>query len=186
MEGVVARHYRACEGFSAIVARGDGRWGNPSPCTDWDARGVVEHVIAFHDVLLTRPMGTKPTRPKDDPAARWRVSVPAIFSAIDMLSSGHTPTDAAHAVDIGRLLPALTTDVLVHTWDLAKAICVEPDLHRGLCVISLEAVRANDDEVRSSGMFDPAQPPSADADPTAELVAFLGRDPAWKPPRRPL
>ena len=33
---------------------GDGRWDRPSPCADWDARGVVEHVIGFHEVLVLR------------------------------------------------------------------------------------------------------------------------------------
>jgi hypothetical protein len=33
--------------------------------------GLVEHVIGFHDVLILRPMGAKPERPKNDPVRRW-------------------------------------------------------------------------------------------------------------------
>jgi hypothetical protein len=51
MSDLIADHGTACSGFSAIVAHGEGSWTNPSPCAEWDARGVVEHVIGFHDEL---------------------------------------------------------------------------------------------------------------------------------------
>ena len=143
---------------------------------------MVEHVIGFHDVLLTRPMGTTPTRPKGEPVARWRLSVPALFSAIDMVSTGHSPVDRNRAPDLDLLLPALTTDVLVHTWDLARAVAADPQLDPELCVISYQQVRANEEKLRASGMFGPAIPVAGDPDPTTVLVAFLGRDPNWEPP----
>ena len=101
MSDVITNHRRACRGFSAVVAQGEGSWENPSPCSEWDARGVVEHVIGFHDQLLLLPTGTKPTRPKDDPIARWAETVPAIDSAMKVAPM---PPE----VDLDRLLPALT------------------------------------------------------------------------------
>jgi len=174
---LVSRHRRACDGFSAVVQQGDGRWDNPSPCPQWDARGVVEHVIGFHDVLLLRPMGAKPERPKGDPIARWAVTVPAIFSVLERTSTEVLDTD----VTIDRLLPALTADVLVHTWDLARAIDVDPRLDPELCVICYDIVRPNDERLRESGMFAPIVPVPDDADPATRLVTFLGRNPGWTP-----
>lgn len=52
MQGVVERHRRALDGFGRAVAAASGRWDAPTPCTDWDAEGVVDHVIGFHQVLL--------------------------------------------------------------------------------------------------------------------------------------
>jgi len=70
--GPARRHLRVCARFGAAVAAANGRWDRPSPCSEWDARGVLEHVIGFHDVLLLRPLGAKPSRPRDRPEQRWR------------------------------------------------------------------------------------------------------------------
>jgi uncharacterized protein (TIGR03086 family) len=172
MSDVITNHRRACRGFSAIVAQGEGSWSDPSPCSEWDARGVVEHVIGFHDALLLRPTGTKPTRPKDDVAARWAVTETAISSAVQK-------TAASEVVDVDQLLPALTSEVLAHTWDLAKAIGVDPHLDAELCEVSYDFMRPNDEQLRSSGMFGAAVPQSDSTDAGTRLVAFLGRDPGW-------
>jgi uncharacterized protein (TIGR03086 family) len=178
VDELIDRHRRACDGFSAIVGQAEGRWNRPSPCTEWDARGVVEHVIGFHDVLLLRPMGTKPTRPKDDPATRWSITVPAIFSTLADASDGYLTGDAGIPdVDIRRLLPMLTTDVLVHTWDVARAVGVEAVLDADLCERSLALVLANEAGLHASDMFGPPLPVPDDADAQTKLLALLGRDP---------
>ena len=182
MNEAMERHLRACDGFSLIVDQGEGHWTGPSPCPGWDARGVVEHVIGFHDVLLLRPLGAKPRRPKHDPVARWAVTVPAIESALGRAAI-RRPDDPAGApeVDLDRLLPVLTAEVLVHTWDLARAIGVDPRLDPELCEISSGVVEPNDRSLRASGMFGPAVAVRAGADAATRLVAFLGRDPGWTP-----
>ena len=170
MDDLIANHRRACSGFSAIVAQGDRRWTEPSPCSEWDARGVVEHVIGFHDELLLRRTGTEPVRPTDDPIVRWAVTVPAIESAIEVAST---------EVDLDGLLPALTAEVLAHTWDLAKAIGVDPQLDTELCEVAYVFMRANEEQLQSSGLFGSSQPAPDNADAAARFIAFVGRDPGW-------
>jgi uncharacterized protein (TIGR03086 family) len=179
---IVARHRRACDGFSLIVGQGEGHWTSSSPCPEWDARSVVEHVIGFHDVLLLRPLGTKPTRPKDDPVVRWEVTVPAIRLAMDA-GSVRGPDEPAGSsdLDLDRLLPMLTAEVLVHTWDLARAIGVDPRLDPELCELSRAVVGPNDESLRSSGLFGPQVIVPESADAATRLVAFMGRDPQWSP-----
>jgi uncharacterized protein (TIGR03086 family) len=177
----IARHMRACTGFSAaVVDIAEDDWSRPSPCPEWDARGVVEHVIGFHDVLLLRPLSAKPERPKGDPAVRWEVTVPAIASALqgagdDLLVS----VPGAPDMDLARLLPMLTTEVLLHTWDLAKAVGASVSLDAELCADAYEASRRNVENLQGS-MFGPPVPVAADADVVTKLVALLGRDPAWR------
>ncbi len=181
MDDVVTDHRRACRGFSAVVSQGEGRWTSPSPCAEWDAAGVVEHVIGFHDELLLRPTGTKPVCPKDDPKARWAVTVSAMDSAMELASSNdHGDPHPPAEVDLGHLLPALTAEVLAHTWDLAEAMGVDPHLDTGLCEASYALMQANEEQMRSSGMFGPAVPVRDDADSATLLIAFLGRDPDWR------
>jgi hypothetical protein len=106
-------------------------------------------------------------RPNEDPIARWAVTVPAIDSAAQV------------AVDREHLLPALTAEVLAHTWDLGNAIGVDPRVDGELCQVSLDFMRANEEQLRSSGLFGSAVPVPYNGDAAAQLISFLGRDPGW-------
>jgi uncharacterized protein (TIGR03086 family) len=168
---VVDQHRQACDAFSRIVRSVGDRWGAVSPCSAWDARGVVEHVIGFHDVLLLRPLDAKPDRPRDDPVERWALTLDTLFEAL-------TRPNVVDA-DRASMLGVLTTDVLVHTWDLARAIGDRADLDPGLCQVGYERARANLDRLVESGMFAAPVAIPKDAGVQDRLLALLGRDPAW-------
>jgi uncharacterized protein (TIGR03086 family) len=176
----VDHHRRACAGFGQVVAQVGERWARPSPCTEWDARGVLEHVIGFHDVLLLRPLDAKPTRPKDDPVARWRVTETAIVGLLEQHPDHVVEVPGGQGIDLPHLVPMLTTDVLAHTWDLARATGVAADLDVELCELSLAAV-SDARSIAASGLYAPPVGVAADADVATRLVACLGRDPDWQP-----
>lgn len=170
MTAAARDHLSACAGFGSVVARVGDRWDRPSPCPEWDARGVLEHVIGFHDVLVLRPAGAKPARPRHDPVARWSVTV----AALEGVLAGDPP----------EVLPMLTRDVLVHAWDLSRAAGVPADLDAGLCRAAHDAAAGHLDRLASSGMFGPPVPLAdpATVDPVDALVALSGRDPGWTAP----
>ena len=181
----IYRHRKACYGFGSVVQQVAGRWNAPSPCPEWDARGILEHVIGFHEVLLLRPLGAKANRPKDDIPARWAATQLVVFTALDANWGHPVALAGGSTLDVAALLPALTTEVLVHTWDLAKAIDLHVDLDEDLCEEALSGAQANEPALRSSGMFaGPAGVP-ANADAQSRLVAYLGRDPLWQSPLSP-
>lgn len=160
-------HLAACDGLADVAVRVGDRWDRPSPCAGWDARAVLEHVIGFHDVLVLRPAGAKPDRPRHDPVARWAATVTALRGVL-----------AAGEPD---LLPVLTTEVLVHTWDLARAAGVPHGLDPEACATAHRAALAGAGARAGSGMFAPPVDPGG-ADPVWALVALLGRDPGWTAP----
>ena len=184
MDAVIERHRLACAGFDRTLASAAEKatWDAPSPCTEWDARGVVEHVIGFQDTLLVSQLGVDAQRPRDDPQARWLATEEAIFSAlgkegtldkvVDVPGMGQSP--------VNRLLPTLTTDVLIHTWDLARAVGVDDALDPELCRLAYERALPFDEVLRSSGMFGAKVAMPEDADLQTKLVAFFGRDPDWR------
>jgi len=176
MTEVLADHRQACASFTTVVRAAGGNWDAPSPCSEWDARGVLEHVIGFHDVLLLRPLEAKPTRPKDDPEARWALTVAALFEALGRPG----------VLDEKRssLVGALTTDVLLHTWDLAKAVGVDVALDPRLCQMGLDRALAHKEQFEESDMFGPSVPVPDDASVQSRLLGFTGRDPTWQSPAR--
>jgi uncharacterized protein (TIGR03086 family) len=183
MDDLVERHRRACTGFATVAhAVPDDSWAAPTPCTEWDARAVVEHVIGFHDFLLLRPLGVRAARPREDPAARWDATSSALFTvlAVDGILDRATELPGGGTSTPRTMIAALTTDVLVHTWDLARAMFRDPDLDEQLCDDALAAARSSHLR-RAEGMIDAEFACAESAPVTDRLVAFYGRDPAWTP-----
>ena len=172
-DDVAELHLAVCRRFGESVAAADGRWDRRSPCDAWDARGVVEHVIGFHDVLILRPLGLKPDRPREDPRARWQLTYDSLTEALE--------SGAAAQLDAHRLMPNLTRDVLVHTWDLARAVGSDDRLDRGWCERFYSALPTDPQALTASGMFEAPVAVADETDVQARLLARLGRDPAWRP-----
>ena len=156
--------------FSRRAAKG--KWERPSPCDAWDARGVLEHVIGFHDVLLLRPLGLKPNRPHDDPQRRWELT----YAALEQAFESDIGPDAA------AVLPNVTRDVLVHTWDLARAVGADDRLDPQWCEQFYAALPSDASVLSASGMFGAPIALGDRGDVQSKLLARLGRNPGWRPP----
>jgi len=70
-----------------------------------------------------------------------------------------------------------TTDVFMHTWDLARATGQDERLDADLCADLLAGMQQMEAALRSSGHYGPAVPVPDDADPQTRLLGFIGRDP---------
>jgi uncharacterized protein (TIGR03086 family) len=187
-DNVADQHRRVCRTFGNEVRAVGDHWQAPSPCRDWDARGVLEHVIGFHDVLLLRPLRAKPPRPPHDPVGRWTATCvaldqlldrPGLFDGIvDVPAVGNNPSTQIDAV---RLVPALTLDALIHTWDLGRAAGHDVTLDPDLCRTFLDGLPSDDAFLARTGMYASPKPVPAGSDAQTRLLARLGRDPHWRP-----
>jgi uncharacterized protein (TIGR03086 family) len=178
------RHRRACRGFTAVVqAVPADSWAAPTPCSEWDARALVEHVVGFHEFLLLRPLAVRAERPREGPAERWAATELAIDRALThpglSLQVAYFDGDTRRPVDV---LGAITGDVVIHTWDLARAVGAPEELDADLCAIALDAAQATMGASGRSGLFDPPVPIGSDASTQDRLLAGRGRDPQWRPP----
>lgn len=183
------RHRRIATDFSDRV-RGTRDWDAPTPVAGWTARDVVGHLVEWLPSFLAAGSEVElPEGPRveDDPVAAWehhRAGVQALLD--DPTSPGRTlsnphigglPLDQA----IDRFY---TSDVFMHTWDLARATGQDDRLDLEQCAVLLAGMEPVEDAIRSSGQYGPRVPTPADADVQTRLLGFIGRDPCWAPPRR--
>jgi uncharacterized protein (TIGR03086 family) len=188
MTETAARFEKVAAAFtSRVEAVPAEAWERPAPCEGWDARDVVRHLVEWLPgpgfLLGTFGVETGPIPSVDtDPAAAWAVVCGAIQRALD------DPSIAARVEDCGppgrlSLEAAVdmtcTPDVLIHTWDLARATGLgdrlDPDeVHRQLAAV--ESMPAEVDEaMRNSGHYGPRVAVAGDADEQTRLLAFMGR-----------
>jgi hypothetical protein len=149
----------------------------------------LEHVIGFHDVLLLRPLGLKPDRPRDDPQVRWELTYRQLEKAFKpgrrlferVVEVPELPGNHARQLDARALLPNLTRDVLVHTWDLARAVEADDRLDVRWCELFYTALPSDPEALSMSGMFHAPVAVSEQTDVQSKLLARLGRNPDWQP-----
>jgi uncharacterized protein (TIGR03086 family) len=183
-----AEHRETTDPFTRLVVAADpARWDGPSPVAEWRARDVVEHLVTWLPAFLESGAGVRlPSGPPvaEDPVAAWTTHCEGVQALLDdpathdrLLRNPHVgdlPLDVA----IDRFY---TADVFLHTWDLARATGQEVELDPERCAAMLAGMEPLDEMLRQSGQYGPRVPVAADADPQTRLVAFIGRDPAWRP-----
>lgn len=72
-------------------------------------------------------------------------------------------------------------DVLLHTWDLARAAGLDDALDPLIVPGMLAGLEPIDEMLRASGHYGPAVEVPPGADVQTRLIAFTGRDPNWRP-----
>jgi uncharacterized protein (TIGR03086 family) len=158
------------------------RWDSPAPCEGWVARDIVRHLVewipGFFETYAGRSIAVAASV-DDDPVAAWRSVHDQLTAWLD------DPTVASEEIDSppGRMsLEAVvdmivTGDLLIHTWDLARATGLDERLDAGEVHRMYEAMQPMDEMLRQSGQFGPKVELPDDADEQAKLLAFTGRQP---------
>ena len=184
MSEIAARYRRVAAGFGERVEGvGVGGWDRPAPCEGWTARDVVGHLVEWLPVMFAGTWGLDaPEGPSiaDDPVGAWAALDVAVQGWLDdpELAGSERDTPMGRTTFEAAFDMIGTTDVFLHTWDLARATGqderLDPDeVHR-----LLEGMEAMDDEpMRSSGHYGPRVAVPPDADEQTRLIAFIGRTP---------
>ena len=177
----------ACD---VVAAVSPAQLQDPTPCTEYDVRALLGHVVAVLRRVTSVAAGIPATGPAplvtdvaDDgwgAAARAALgeletawSDPAVLGREMRLPFGTVPGAAALAMYTG--------EVSTHTWDLAVATGQSPAWDDGILTGALAAVRSKLPAERGPGI--PFAAPVAvpdDAPAIDRLVAWQGRDPRWR------
>ncbi len=180
----IADRYRKVAGQFTQRARAvpDGAWDHPAPCEGWVARDVVDHLVEWLPAFffgtwdIERPPGPSVD---EDPVLAWEVVGRAIQSALDNPEIAgrerETPIGRStfeQAVDL-----ICTDDVLIHTWDLARATGLDEKLDPQEVHRFVEGMEPFDEVMRQSGHYGPRVEVPDDADEQTRLIAFTGRRP---------
>jgi uncharacterized protein (TIGR03086 family) len=177
------RYRKVAAAFSRRVQEvPGGAWGNPAPCEGWDARDIVRHLVEWVPSFLPAGAGVAvPEGPSvdDDPAAAWAALDAALQAALDDPAVAETEFESRagrHTVE-GAIAMFILPDVLVHTWDLARATGLDETLDADEVHGLLIGMEPHDEMLRQSGHYGPRVDVPAGADEQTKLIAFTGRRP---------
>lgn len=178
---------------SRVRAVGEDAWDRPTPCSDWDVRALVNHVVAEQrwavpllegrtveqvgDALDGDLLGPAPQE-ASDLAAKGAVAAfvePGALERTVHLSFGDfTAADYAWQ---------LVADHVVHGWDLAVAVGADSHLDHDLVVRCASWWERWEETYRSGGAVASRVPLGPHASRQDRLLAAFGRDPSWSAPQ---
>ncbi|MET9508211.1 TIGR03086 family metal-binding protein [Streptomyces flavidovirens] len=189
---LLTRHSEALALFGGHVhAVREDQWQAPTPCTDWSVRDLVNHLTV--EQLWVPPLVTEQRTTEegadgafgfdpdgdalgDDPVAVWdraatgareAFTAPGALERTVQLSYGETPCSA--------YCSQMVADLVVHAWDLARAIGADERLPDDLVNFAVREVGPYSAELEKSGLFAaPVEPPPG-ADVQTKLLSLLGR-----------
>jgi uncharacterized protein (TIGR03086 family) len=183
MSDLAERFRKVASGFTERVeAVPDGAWRNPAPCEGWVARDVVRHLVEWVPAFLRGYAEVEIARGPsvdDDPCAAWATLRDGLQATLDDADTASREFDSpAGRMAVEQALDMLVTnDVLVHTWDLARATGLDETLDPDEVHRVMAAAEPYDEALRSSGHYGPRVRVPDDADEQTRLIAFMGRQP---------
>lgn len=154
-------------------AIGDDQWQQATPCTEWQVRQLVDHAVGVQQSLGGNTVGADIEEGADWPATRDAIDAAlATEGALD----GTTEHPAFGEVPKAMMIGIGTSDLLLHTWDLARAIGADEALPAEAVSACYAGLQQLPEEVRlAPGRFGSPIEPPADADEQTRLLLFSGR-----------
>jgi uncharacterized protein (TIGR03086 family) len=158
---------------------------NPTPCTDWDLRALLEHledsVLALEEAVDTGHVDIDVSEvaadPALDPVSSLRARACRLLGAWtnagdrDLVSVGGWPLLTGVVTSVGAI------EIAVHGWDIARACGANRPIPPKLAVELLALAPLLVTEADRPARFAAPVPLPPLASAGDRLLAFLGRDP---------
>lgn len=190
MDAMDALDASAERNVELVAQVGPEQWDIPTPCAEWSIRTLVGHLIAGRQVYRELLKGVPPAtlRPMlerqseaagTDPVSGCESAVRSVRAAF--AEPGALERTVHHRIgDMpgSELLVQLIGDCVVHSWDVATAIGVDPGLDEQLVKFAygFYASRAQSGILYVNGWFAaPTRPLPEGATPLERLIHLVGR-----------
>ena len=177
---------RAVQRFGEKVHTvGDDQWTHDTPCTEWDVRALVNHLV--NEALWVKPLVDGLTIAEvgsrldgdllgDDPKAAFdRAAAEATATATEPGAAQRIVHISAGDAPAAEYLSQLFTDFVVHGWDLARGIGADDTIDAGDAAVIYEQMKPMEDEMKSWGMYGARIEVGEETDIQTKLLALFGR-----------
>jgi uncharacterized protein (TIGR03086 family) len=188
-DNLVELHGRCGQRFVALVAGvGPGQWHDGTPCSQWDVRTLVHHLLyeqrwvpPLFEGLTIEQVGRRFEGDlMGDDASAWAGLLASAVEQAHAAVAWPRAVDRTVHLSYGdasgqEYILQLTADLAIHGWDLARATGQDDALDPGAVALMLPWAEANADLLAASGMFGTRIDTGPSAPDDIRLLGLLGR-----------
>ncbi|MBB2915174.1 uncharacterized protein (TIGR03086 family) [Streptosporangium becharense] len=168
-----------------------GQLDAPTPCEEYDVRGLVNHLLFWGPSLegAARKEAVPPPAATEtdvnltggDWATELRVQVGRILTAWSEPAAWEGTTHMGGPAELPASLVGgmVVGELVVHGWDLARATGQNPVWDDDLVAYVHEEVAKTAEQGREMGIYGPEVPVQVSAPMLDRVLGLTGRDPAW-------
>ena len=166
-----------------IAGVGPDQWQQPTPCSEWDVRALVQHILGWMQVFDAAANGGEFEGDPagyavgDDPAGEFRRFADSMLGGWRSGGTDRTVRMTMGELPAPMVLNMTLMEYMTHGWDLATATGQQVPFSDAEAEQVLERARATlKPEYRGAGtaMGEEVEAP-ADAPAVVRLAAFMGR-----------
>jgi uncharacterized protein (TIGR03086 family) len=179
-------HERAIASFGLRVdAVKDDQWAASTPCSEWDVRALVNHIVYENrwmpPLLEGKTIAEIGDRFEsdllgDDPKAAWQSSAAGATAAVQADGAMDRTVHLSFGDFPGRdYTMQVFADLMIHGWDLARAIGADERLDPELVDVCAAWFAPLEEAYRSSGATAARPEVPSNADAQTRLLAAFGR-----------
>jgi uncharacterized protein (TIGR03086 family) len=156
--------------------------GLPTPCSDFDVRALVNHIVYDVQTFTAMISGGQRGSPDadligDDWLAAYSLSADALLATWRSRGTGGTLTSRMGELPATWALGQHASDLVVHAWDVARATRNTEELDPELAEAALAWGRQNLKPELRGQAFGPEVPVPDNAPAYERLAGFFGREP---------
>ncbi len=149
------------------------QWAASTPCEGWTVKELVDHAVGVQVQFAGGLVGADIPEGADWPTARDAIQAALATEGVldgmtEMPPMGTVPKTVPFGIS--------ASDLLIHTWDLARAIGADESLPAAPVAATHAGLqRFPEQAMRGEGMFGPAIDCGDDADEQTKMLGFAGR-----------
>ncbi len=153
---------------------------SPTPCSEWTVRQLIDHLVDGTAYLLSAAAGREVVRSAQSTGAGYRRGVANVLKALELPEAMERTCISPLGFEwpVSQAVAGTFMDVLIHTWDLARATGqdekLDPDLVEACSAMFLPEMP---ERGRAAGIVGSAVDVGDDAPPQDRLLAAMGRQP---------
>ena len=157
--------------------------GKPTPCTEFDLRTLLNHMIGNIGMAASAATGEKAALPQgdqfgSDAGAAYEERRQELVGAVRSAGALERDWELPFGTLAGSMLATiLFMEHLTHGWDVAKATGQGTTMPGDLVAECMELAMPMDEMLRMPGVCGPAVGVPESASPQDKFIAFMGRTP---------
>ena len=161
------------------------QWTDPTPCTEWDVRALVNH-LTYENLWVPELIGGRTVAEVgdrfdgdvlgDDPVDAWDRSAKGAVEALTADGAlDRTVDTSAGPTPASDYLDQIFVDAVIHGWDLARGTNAEDTIRVEFADELFSAYGPREAELRSYGVYGSTVVPPDGANTQTKLLAVFGR-----------